>query len=501
MIYLEHRSMRFSPWGSSGSDGGIDCSAVNEVTAYFVEQGGDLIALVLMLNQHIDDPRFCVTDEVLLGSAIPAFGPEFYLYLISFTKMLIGREDFRYGEFDDRELSPHHRICERGTLQFNPWYVKPEEYENKGFSLLNVRIPLRYVRERGDDSKELLEWFYSFMPEGERKSEDFFENDFYHLSDEACLLFHSLFEAFYNGRAALEDCFYRLYASPKISLWSQLIHPDPDKAINSILAMRKNTIASFSEDIWKKHNQITWEIRLTGAYLEQSGQYRKSGIFIGLSSNMGANRALLEIAFSTRLRVQRTRLFLESPENCGGMYVFGIRYWRIKRVLIVVLCILFSYFVIMVGKNVYGKKLNTVFLLAFAAAGTMFVSCYVFFCMRRILRHNRDLQEVCDRQFSAFKIFSRNVGKQASEDSAVKLRAAKPVSLSGFAQIDAEICSLVRIGLGSKEIAAQLFLSPRTIENRLHRIYKKMNVHSRTELLSRLHAYSHTADVEQEYIT
>jgi DNA-binding NarL/FixJ family response regulator len=43
---------------------------------------------------------------------------------------------------------------------------------------------------------------------------------------------------------------------------------------------------------------------------------------------------------------------------------------------------------------------------------------------------------------------------------------------------------LVADGLSSKEIAARLFLSPRTVECHLYRIYPKVGVGTRTELTS-----------------
>jgi DNA-binding CsgD family transcriptional regulator len=45
-----------------------------------------------------------------------------------------------------------------------------------------------------------------------------------------------------------------------------------------------------------------------------------------------------------------------------------------------------------------------------------------------------------------------------------------------------EIAVLARAGLTSKEIAARLFLSPRTIDNHLQRIYAKLGVTNRSGL-------------------
>ena len=48
------------------------------------------------------------------------------------------------------------------------------------------------------------------------------------------------------------------------------------------------------------------------------------------------------------------------------------------------------------------------------------------------------------------------------------------------------IVELVAEGGSNKQIAATLFVTPKTVETHLSRIYAKLGVHSRTQLLSRL---------------
>ena len=55
-----------------------------------------------------------------------------------------------------------------------------------------------------------------------------------------------------------------------------------------------------------------------------------------------------------------------------------------------------------------------------------------------------------------------------------------------LSETERRIAELVASGLANKEIAAQLFITVRTVEGNLTRIYAKLGVRSRTELVSRL---------------
>ncbi len=48
------------------------------------------------------------------------------------------------------------------------------------------------------------------------------------------------------------------------------------------------------------------------------------------------------------------------------------------------------------------------------------------------------------------------------------------------------VAEAVRRGASNRAVAAELFLSPKTVEFHLHQIYRKLGVHSRTQLIAAL---------------
>jgi DNA-binding CsgD family transcriptional regulator len=119
-----------------------------------------------------------------------------------------------------------------------------------------------------------------------------------------------------------------------------------------------------------------------------------------------------------------------------------------------------------------------------------------------LLRRDRQPRAAREHLRSALEIF-RNVGATVwAERAAAELRASGdgvPVQeVDGIASLTAQelqISRMVSQGATNKDIAAQLFLSPRTVEYHLYKAYPKLGVTSRSQLISRFAAELSTAGV------
>ena len=70
-----------------------------------------------------------------------------------------------------------------------------------------------------------------------------------------------------------------------------------------------------------------------------------------------------------------------------------------------------------------------------------------------------------------------------AELARVGLRRAAPDELT---ENERRVAEHAASGLTNREVAAQLYMSPKTVEANLARVYRKLGIHSRAELGARL---------------
>jgi DNA-binding CsgD family transcriptional regulator len=74
-----------------------------------------------------------------------------------------------------------------------------------------------------------------------------------------------------------------------------------------------------------------------------------------------------------------------------------------------------------------------------------------------------------------------------AERARAALAQTTPTPGSGLIPSEQRIAELAASGMSNQEIAAALFISSKTVEANLTRIYRKLAIRSRAQLSSRLH--------------
>ena len=99
----------------------------------------------------------------------------------------------------------------------------------------------------------------------------------------------------------------------------------------------------------------------------------------------------------------------------------------------------------------------------------------------RRMKRKREARDALERARSEFEVLGARLWQARAEKSLSRIggRSASPTELS---ETERRVADVVAEGLTNKEAAERLFMSVKTVESNLRRVYRKLNVRSRAEL-------------------
>jgi DNA-binding CsgD family transcriptional regulator/tetratricopeptide (TPR) repeat protein len=107
---------------------------------------------------------------------------------------------------------------------------------------------------------------------------------------------------------------------------------------------------------------------------------------------------------------------------------------------------------------------------------------------RRRARRKRAARDALEAAQGIFDGMGAAVWAERVRDELGRVGGRAPSSSGELTRAEQRVAELVVEGLQTKQVAAALFVSPKTVEGHLTSIYAKLGVHSRTELARRLSA-------------
>lgn len=88
----------------------------------------------------------------------------------------------------------------------------------------------------------------------------------------------------------------------------------------------------------------------------------------------------------------------------------------------------------------------------------------------------------------ALATFDRMGARLWADRTAAELSRTRfgPAKIAGLTPSEQRVAELAAKGMTNRDVAAELFISPKTVEANLSRIYRKLGIHSRAELGRRM---------------
>jgi DNA-binding CsgD family transcriptional regulator len=105
--------------------------------------------------------------------------------------------------------------------------------------------------------------------------------------------------------------------------------------------------------------------------------------------------------------------------------------------------------------------------------------------VQRRARRRREARETLHEALASFKSLGAQLWAERTRKEMTRIGGRRP-SPGGLTPTERRIAELVAEGKPNKEVAAILVVSDRTVESALTQIYRKLDLHSRTQLARRI---------------
>jgi DNA-binding CsgD family transcriptional regulator len=106
--------------------------------------------------------------------------------------------------------------------------------------------------------------------------------------------------------------------------------------------------------------------------------------------------------------------------------------------------------------------------------------------VKRRLRQKRAARESLEQAQAIFDKLGAPLWSAKASSELSRLGLRRPASPGiGLTQTEKRVAAFAASGLTNREIAAQLFVSPKTVQANLGKVYEKLGIHSRAELGAR----------------
>jgi DNA-binding CsgD family transcriptional regulator len=104
----------------------------------------------------------------------------------------------------------------------------------------------------------------------------------------------------------------------------------------------------------------------------------------------------------------------------------------------------------------------------------------------RAARQQRRARDAFEQALATFERLGANLWRERAEAELRSMPGRRPATQDALTETEERIARLVASGRTNDEVARTLFLSPKTVEWNLSKVYRKLHIHSRTELASKL---------------